>query len=88
MSDKRTENRHAERVRIRRLYEDELANPGYYDEIEHALRKSLPGFEVIYAPNETLCKWNGPNGNRFVVRGETRGDALLKLWWKEMPVEF
>ena len=88
MSDKKYENNLAERIRIKQLYLDELADPEYYNEIERRLRKVLPGLTLTIAPNDTIARWRGEDGTTFVRRGYTRGDVLLQLWQTELPPEF
>jgi hypothetical protein len=87
-ADKRYELRLAQRIRNKRLTDNERANPDYYNDIEQRLRKILPGFEIEVGPCETICRWKGEYGNNFVVISETRPGALLKVWELEASPEF
>ena len=87
-TDKRYELRLTQRIQNKQLCNEEQINPEYFNNIERKLREILPKFEVESGPCETICRWEGENGNNFVVISETRPGALLKVWELEVPPEF
>lgn len=77
-ANRRGKARLAERIEDRRLYEHELAEPSYYNDIERELRTTLPEFELDVTPDRTTCRWRGLDGTKFVIRANTRPGALLR----------
>lgn len=68
----------AQRVRIKRQYEHELANPQEYAEMEAQLREWFPDIEIEEWADKTIIRWG-----RNTLQGHTRGEAIKGVWRDE-----
>ena len=87
-ADRAYERKLAERIRLKKLYDHELADPEYYASIERELRTALREFTLEVAPDVTTARWRTQSGQPCVFRGAVRADVLLRLWRDELPTEF
>ena len=79
-TDKRYELRVQKRIDDKKLFDEYVANPAYYDNIEHQLRQELKEFDLAYSPNETVITWRGTDGEPHEVRDNTKPGAILLVW--------
>jgi hypothetical protein len=77
------DTRLAERIRVKRQYEHELAHPQEYAEMETQLREWLhdEDLEIEDWADKTILHWG--HNPRLVFQAYTRGAAIKGVWQDE-----